>query len=83
MNGAATSGQACGGDEGGGEDQAERNLRIGALGALPCSGHPGKSIPALATDLEPVYGRLLPRLEAIRATGEASIEAERKKAAKR
>ena len=35
--------------------------------ALPCSGHPGSS-PALATDLEPVYVRLLPRFGAIRAT---------------
>jgi hypothetical protein len=38
---------------------------------------------ALANDLEPVSVRTQPRLEAIRATGEASIEAERKKAAKR
>lgn len=62
--------------------QRKQDLRIGALWALPCS-CPSESNPALATDLEPVSVRTQPRLEAIRATGEASIEAERKKAAKR
>ena len=38
------------------------------LCALPYSGH-RKSIPALASDLEPVYVRTPPRFEAIRATG--------------